>query len=409
LADETLNVPDLYRPVGGWTATFSLAGLALALMLISPVGIEAPSAKATLRWLRARWQGGGPARAWIALAMTLLGVAAAFGLACFSLDLQIPSLTLRVGRYLFFAPLVIAALLFGLPWLQYLYGGLGARRVFVTLTAGLSVGAFTAWSFQPALGQHFSPKPVFETYAALAEGRDEPLASYRARPNAARYYTDARIDEIEDQDALLAFLRGGGQRWAVLPADELGRVNRGYRRRTDRHVYVADARSARLLLVAAEPIGGRPNQSFIADAVLTSEPRPQHRMDAVFDDRVALVGYDLDLPEGDFVGAGQRFTLTWYWRVLERPPSGHKVFVHIDGDGLRLNGDHEPIGGRYPPKLWESGDIISDTQELTVPANFGAGDYVVYVGWFSGSKRLKVESGPNDGADRVRAGVLRVR
>lgn len=409
LADETLDVPDLYRPVGGWTATFSLAGLALALMLISPAQSRAPSTSATLHWLRARWQGGGPARTWIALAMSLLGVAAAFGLVCFSPDLPIPSLTVRVGRYLFFAPLAIAALLFGFPWVQYLYGRLGARRVFVTLAAGLSVGAFTAWSFQPALGQHFSPKPVFETYAALAEGRDEPLASYRARANAARYYTDVRIEEIEDQSALLAFLRGGGQRWAVLPVDELGRVNRVYRRQTGRHIYVADARSARLLLVAAEPIAGRPNQSFLADTVLSSSPPAQHPIYAVFDDRVALVGYDLDLPEGDYVGAGQRFTLTWYWRVLERPPSGHKVFVHIDGDGLRLNGDHEPIGGQYAPKLWESGDIIADTQELTVPANFGAGDYVMYVGWFSGSNRLKVESGPNDGADRVRAGVLRVR
>jgi hypothetical protein len=34
---------------------------------------------------------------------------------------------------------------------------------------------------------------------------------------------------------------------------------------------------------------------------------------------------------------------------------------------------------------------------------------VMYVGWFSGSKRLEVESGPDDGADRVDAGVLRVR
>ncbi|MBW2509586.1 MAG: hypothetical protein JRE81_13210, partial [Deltaproteobacteria bacterium] len=370
LADATLNVPDLYRPIGGWAATFSFAGLALALLLISPVRSRVPSARATLRWLHGRWQGGGPARAWIALAMSSLGVAAAFGLICFSLDLRIPSLMLRVGRYLFFAPLVIAALLFGLPWVQYLYGRLGAQRVFVALAAGLSVGAFTAWSFQPALGRHFSPKPVFETYTALTEGRDEPLASYRTRANAARYYTGTRIEEIEDQSTLLTFLRGGGQRWAVLPADELGRISRGHRRQTGRQVYVADARSARLLLVAAEPIPGRPNQSFIADAVLTSDPLAQHPIDAVFDDRVALVGYDLDLPEGDFVGAGQRFKLTWYWRVLERPPSGHKVFVHIDGDGLRLNGDHEPIDGRYPPKLWESGDIIADTQELTVPANF---------------------------------------
>jgi hypothetical protein len=409
LADDTLSVPNLYRPVGGWTATLALAGLTLALMLVSPAGNAAPSAKATVGWLRARWKGRGPARGWMLLGMSLLGASIVFGLICLSLDLQLPSLTLRIGRYAFFAPLAIATLLFGLPWVQYLYGRLDQQRVFPVLAAGLSVGAFTAWSFQPALGQHFSPKPVFESYTALAEGRDEPLVSYRTPTTAARYYTNARIREIEDQDALLGFLRSGGQRWVVLPADELGKVSRGYRRQTGRHIYVADARSARLVLVASEPIAGRPNQNFIADAVLSDDPPAQHRVDAVFGDRVALVGYDLDLPDGDFVGAGQHFKLTWYWRVLEKPPSGYKVFVHIDGDGLRLNGDHDPVGGRYPAKLWESGDIIVDTQELTVPANFRTGDYVMYVGWFSGSKRLEVESGPDDGADRVDAGVLRVR
>jgi hypothetical protein len=85
------------------------------------------------------------------------------------------------------------------------------------------------------------------------------------------------------------------------------------------------------------------------------------------------------------------------------------VFVHIDGNGLRLNGDHDPVGGRYPPKLWEKGDVVADTQELMVPANFRNGDYDIYVGWFSGANRLKVESDSNDEVDRLLAGPLRVR
>ena len=409
LGADTLSVPDVYRPAGRWAAVFSIAGLTLALMLVSPAGTRKPDTQATLRWLRARWQRRGPARAWMLLGMSLLGACVVFGLLCFALDLRIASVVVRAGRYAFFAPLALAALLFGLPWAQYLYSRLGALRVFPALAAGLAVGAFVAWSFQPALSQHFSPKPVFETYAKLTYGRDEPLASYRAPTSAASYYTEVQIQEIDDQSALLHFLRGDEQRWAVLPAEELGKVDRAYRRSTGRHLYVADARSARLLLVAAEPIEGRPNQSFIAGSVVVGDPPAQHEVNASFDDRVELVGYDLDLPGGESVGAGQRFSVTWYWRVLEKPPSGHKVFVHIDGNGLRLNGDHDPVGGRYPPKLWESGDVVADTQELTVPANFRTGDYVIYVGWFSGSNRLKVESGPDDGIDRVRAGVLRVR
>jgi len=409
LATDTLSVPDVYEPAPQWAVTFSLAGLTLALVLVSPGGTEKPNPRATVRWLRARWHEQGPPRGWMLLAMSLLGACVVFGLMCFALDLRIASVVVRAGRYALFAPLVLAALVFGLPWAQHLFNRLGALRIFAVLAMGLAVGAFTAWWFQPALGQHFSPKLVFESYATLEKGPDEPLASYRAPTSAASYYTDTPIEEIEDQGALLRFLRAGGQRWAVLPADALGKVDRAYRRETGKHLYVADARSARLLLIAAEPIEGIPNQSFIADAVRERDPSVQYLVNASFGDRVELVGFDLDLPSGDTVGAGQRFRVTWYWRALENPPSGYKVFVHIDGNGLRLNGDHDPVDGRYPPKLWEREDVIADSQELTVPANFRTGEYVMYVGWFSGSNRLKVESGPNDGVDRVRAGVLHVR
>ena len=101
--------------------------------------------------------------------------------------------------------------------------------------------------------------------------------------------------------------------------------------------------------------------------------------------------------------------MTWYWRVLDDPPTGHEVFVHIDGDALRLNGDHEPLDGKYPVRLWQPGDVVADRQTLTVPANFRPGDYVMYVGWFEGDARIPVEVGPHDGADRLHAGELRVR
>ena len=195
----------------------------------------------------------------------------------------------------------------------------------------------------------------------------------------------------------------------VIPSERLPSLDRAKRRRDGAHLYVADAQSARLLLLAAQPVPGRANQSFIPETVLSEPPSPEHPVKARFDDRVELLGYDLDLPGGETVGAGQRFSLTWYWRVRKKPPAGYEVFVHIDGNALRLNGDHAPTGGRYPTRLWEPGDIIVDAQKLTVPANFRTGDYPIYVGWYSGSKRLSVDSGPNDGENRVRAGVLPVR
>jgi hypothetical protein len=409
LAADGLSVPDVYNPSGQWALLFSIAGALLCLTLVSHEAIPRPQPRNTVRWFRAQWALSWAQRGWLLLAALLLGACFSFGLMCFVLDLGIASLAVRVGRVAFFIPFAVASVVFGLPWVRYAYGRLGSRRVFPALGGGLAVGVFVALSFQPALSRHFSPKPVYDAYSELTDGRPEPLASYKLPSTAAHYYTNAPIQEITAQADLVRFLREGGQRWAVIQADDLPRLNRAYRRETGEHLYVADARSARLLLIAAEPIDGRPNQNFVESAVPKDAPVPQHAVGASYEDRVELVGYDLSLPGGDSVGAGQRFEVTWYWRVLGKAPSGYKVFVHIDGYGLRLNGDHIPVGGRYPIKLWEKGDVIADTQELTVPANYGVGEYTLYVGLFSGSKRLEVKSGPQDGDNRVKAGTLHVR
>jgi hypothetical protein len=214
-----------------------------------------------VRWIRAQWDVGGAQRGWLLLGALLFAACFSFGLMCVVLDLRIASIVVRVGRVALLVPFVLAALLFGLPWLRYAYGRLGDRRVFPALGGGLAVGAFVALSFQPALSQHFSPKPVYDAYAELTDGSPDPLASYKLPSTAAHYYTNAPIEEITAQADLLSFLRESGQRWAVIRADDLPGLNRAYRRETGEHLYVADARSARLLLIAAKSMGG-PTRAF---------------------------------------------------------------------------------------------------------------------------------------------------
>ncbi|NNE19821.1 MAG: hypothetical protein HKN10_15220 [Myxococcales bacterium] len=409
LAVDGLDVPDVYNPIGQWALVLGVNAALICLSLLSHERIARPDGRRVVRWIRAKWNAGGAQRAWLLIASLVLAACFVFGLLCFILDLRISSLALRVGRALLFMPFVLTGLVLGLPWLRFAYGRLGNRRVYPALGGGLLVGGFIALAFQPALGQHFSPKPVYDAYAELSEGNPEALASYKLPSTAARYYTNAPVEEIGSQTDLFNFLGEGGQRWAVIKAGSLPGLNRAYRRTTGEHLYVADARSARLLLVAARAIDGRANQNVLAAAILDADPEPQREVGANYDDRIELVGYDLELPGDDSVGAGQRFEITWYWRVIGETPAGYRVFVHIDGFGQRLNGDHVPVGGRYPIKLWDEGDLIADTQELTVPANYRVGDYAIYVGWFSGSTRLELKSGANDGANRLNAGTLRVR
>jgi len=143
--------------------------------------------------------------------------------------------------------------------------------------------------------------------------------------------------------------------------------------------------------------------------VLEQVPEVEHPVGAIYDGKIELVGYDLDLPQRGYVGAGQDFTVSWYWRVLERVPGSYKIFLHVDGQGLRLNGDHVPVDGKYPVRLWDKGDIVVDRQQLTVPGNYRSGTYTFYIGFFAGSRRLEITQGPKDNDDRVRAGTLRIR
>ncbi|MGD8605859.1 MAG: glycosyltransferase family 39 protein [Myxococcales bacterium] len=406
---EDLSIPDVYDPKRWWAVVLGIAAIPFALFLVSHESVPRPDARRWAPWLRSRWQSGWAAKLWLLLAAWLIVICWGFGLVCLLVKLPVASLVIRVGRAAFFVPFVIASLILGASWLRYAYGKLGALGVFPLLGAGLATGAFVVFSFQPALSRHFSPKPVYDAYTALSEGRQEPLAVYRTPASAARQYTRAPVERISDRNELFAFLDGGGPRWVVMEAEQLPALDRAYRRKTGKHLYVADARSARLLLVGAVPLEGRPNASFLERAVRSEAPTVQHPVDATYERGIELIGFDLELPREDSVGAGQHFAVTWYWRALERPPAGYQVFVHIDGQGLRLNGDHQPVDGRYPTKLWDQGDVIVDRQELLVPANFPPGDYPIYVGWFSGDKRLAVRTGPQDGANRVRAGILPVR
>jgi len=83
--------------------------------------------------------------------------------------------------------------------------------------------------------------------------------------------------------------------------------------------------------------------------------------------------------------------------------------VHIDGRGQRIHGDHDPLDGKYPVRLWDPGDVVVDEQKLDVPANYGRGDYTIYLGFYSGETRLAVEHGASDGSNRAVAGVLRIQ
>jgi hypothetical protein len=322
--------------------------------------------------------------------------------------LGLSTLAAKWGKRLMLLPPALPLAVAAVQLVVFGYGRLRDLRCLPILGAGALVGLYSAFGFMPALSEHFSPREVYESYNALAS-EGEGLVEYKVGARAAAYYAKGQAIEAENLDTLMDALGGERRTWAVFPTEELAPIDRAFRARTGRHLFVADSRSAKVTLATNQPVPGREDQSFIARFVKREAPAIQHRVDANYDDKIMLLGYDLKLPHGDHVGAGESFEITWYWKALRPVPGGHRVFVHIDAQAMRIHGDHDPVDGRYPIRLWETDDVIVDQQRLEVPPNYPAGPYTIFVGLYSGETRIPVKEGARDDANRVNAGVLRIR
>jgi hypothetical protein len=155
--------------------------------------------------------------------------------------------------------------------------------------------------------------------------------------------------------------------------------------------------------VEQQPELTREQREAIRGLVSREAPSPQHEIDAAFDGRVRLIGYDVST---ETVTPGQPFTVTWYWHAQRELGAGWQLFTHLaDGRGEnRINEDHNgPIRQNYQPARWRAGEYITDRQTITLPHDWNSDRLVIYVGIWNGPHRLAVTRGPNDGENRVRA------
>lgn len=408
LAAHTFEVPKVVNPRLPWA--LCLGAFAVATCLALGVRRDGGDFRAPYRWLGAQWRRGWGFRLWLAGFGLLALALVASGVVAWAAPttLRMSTQAIRIAKLLMWTPLAVPIAVAGTQLLLHAQARMIATRFYGVLGTGAAVGAFSVFGFMSQLSAHFSPREIYETYNRLAS-RSEPLAEYKVGGRAATYYARGEVREISQLGELVDYLAAEPRRWAAFPADSLAEIDRAFRRRTHRHLFVADATSARVVLAASQPIAGRKNDSFLVQSVRTEAPKLQHALRARFDDRIEFLGYDLDLPHKGYVGAGESFGVTWYFRCLKPVAGDYKVFVHIDGQDQRIHGDHDPIDGKYPARLWDVGDVIVDTQRLDVPGSYRAGDYVIFLGFYSGEHRLPVLEGPKDDADRVRAGVLRIQ
>jgi hypothetical protein len=263
----------------------------------------------------------------------------------------------------------------------------------------------TVYWLVPELSKHLSSKGLFSRYQALG-GSDGELGQYHAAGKGIDYYFRGKATDLMTLDQLFSFLGKPRRTFVVMPAEELPAIDQ-YAKTHSQPYLVIDDTNSRFLLLSNRLGPGEQDRNPLRRLVVRDLPRqPQHVVNANFEDKVELVGYDAP----NTVDRGRQFTITLYYKVKAPLGTNYKVFVHFDGPGHRVNGDHVPLDGKFPTSNWVPGYYIIDEHPMTAErTGTPEGVYKIYTGFWLGSQRLQVKSGPSDGENRVQLGTVVVR
>ncbi|RLB56257.1 MAG: hypothetical protein DRI34_09385 [Deltaproteobacteria bacterium] len=276
---------------------------------------------------------------------------------------------------------------------------------------GLLAAALLAWSYLPALGHTLSQQDLFDTHRRLARPGDR-FYQYQMNWRGEVFYSRDTIVKLGSEAAVESTLKQPGRVFILSVADAFSAIDRAARRATGKHLHVLTGSNLRYTLASNQLDPGEPDLNPITRNLFSSDKPPtiSHPLRAEFAEGVAFLGYDLEPSEPR---VGDKFTLTLYWQCLRPVAKAWRVFVHVDGHGhefYRINGDHDPVGGMFPTDRWLPGDIVRDRVVLSVPIEYRPGRFTLYLGMYSGTPRMRVLPGfPQDGNNRVRAGIINIR
>ena len=118
-------------------------------------------------------------------------------------------------------------------------------------------------------------------------------------------------------------------------------------------------------------------------------PRLAHPVRFGLGNACALVG--IDWSQRDMV-PGSPLELTFVWRSLAKTETDYAVFVQLlDAQGRILSQvDAQPVFGTRPTSGWLPGEYITDSYELTVPADAATGLVEIIVGMYDPSSLVRL-------------------
>jgi hypothetical protein len=282
--------------------------------------------------------------------------------------------------------------------------------VAVALAGTALLAAFWPYTWQSRLAEHLSSKAMFDTFLDLRGPGDQLVMMGELGDAPHDYAPDVKPEVLTTREQIVQALGRPNRVFAISPQAELCQMHREL---SGKPYYVIDDRNTRSLLLSNK-VDGTTDKNPLATQIVHAEPknipsRPKGRV--VFDTRIELLGWDIP----KVVGKGDKFKVTFYYKVLQAVPGNWKVLIHFDG-ALRFNGDHDPIGGRCLTSTWQQGDYIIDSYTVIAGGGtFPAGPYEVWSGFFTGAnpnwKNMPVSEAPGDlrdGTDRVKITTIQL-
>jgi len=280
------------------------------------------------------------------------------------------------------------------------------------LVVMLLIPSYVIFVWLKEAAQHWSLQEQYRHFQRYAKP-SERFAHYRVSASTAPFYLDDLSKVIEKVDDPMSYLSAPTRRWILMPRESFAEVNSAFFHQQGQHLYV-DAFGTYVL--AANLIFTAHNANPLAQAVFRKMPAIPNRLSVDFESSIELLGYSLasqstQSAHDKEVESGTYLRFTWYYRALQKLWAPWRVFIHIEpaGGGPPIIGDHDPVQALYPTNLWEAGDIIVDRHEVLIPSYTSPGKYRVFLGFYSGPQRMRINSGSNDGNSRTLVTSIRVR
>ncbi|RJO65533.1 MAG: glycosyltransferase family 39 protein [Myxococcales bacterium] len=309
-------------------------------------------------------------------------------------------------RSAFYALFIPMGLFIGLPMIRRRFH-LSQLAGLWLLAAGLTLFCNT-W-LMPKLTPTYSLAHLWYAYLEHSDGKDPMCAYHSWEERSVSYYSNNKIVYLDSRKngSETKFFKKPGKLYCMVDHNVYPKLRERVKKNADRDLYIVDSEHPFTYLVATDPPQADKDKPATGDKtfLLDAAPALEKPVEAVWDGKIKLLGWESDKPS---YKRGERITLSFYFEALADVGDDWQIFIHGDvvNGGGRMNGDHLPASGRHPTDKWTKGQIVKDVWSGVVPTHLSSGAIEIYLGFFKEEGRMKVESGPDDGDDRVRLGSL---